>query len=153
MTSSTRSVDHATFTVDRTYVATPERVFRAFADLDAKLKWFGNPDDRSGEHELDFRVGGAERAVGPGPDGKTFRYDAVYSDIVENQRIVYTYDMHLDDVRLSVSLAVVELTPEGDRTHMHYTEHGAFLDGHDKVEYREHGTNELLDALGRSLEA
>jgi hypothetical protein len=32
------------------------------------------------------------------------------------------------------------------------TEHGAFLDGEDKPQYREEGTGSLLDALGAELQ-
>jgi len=51
-----------------------------------------------------------------------------------------------------VSLATVEFKAEGSGTRLVYTEQGAFLDGQDKVEYREQGTGGLLDALGAELE-
>lgn len=35
-----RSVLHATFTLERTYPATPARVFAAWADPAAKARWF-----------------------------------------------------------------------------------------------------------------
>ncbi len=68
-----------------------------------------------------------------------------------DQRIVYTYDMHLDDARISVSLATVELEPAGAGTRLIFTEQGVFLDGYDDAGSREHGTRELLDKLGASL--
>ena len=67
------------------------------------------------------------------------------------QRIVYTYDMHLDQTRISVSLATVEFMPEGGGTRLIFTEQGAFLDGHDRPARREHGMGSLLDALGADL--
>ena len=33
------------------------------------------------------------------------------------------------------------------------TEHGVYLDGHDTPAQREHGTNELIDALGEHIRA
>ena len=71
---------------------------------------------------------------------------------VPNQRIIYAYDMHLDDERISVSLATIEFSDESGGTRLVLTEHGAYLDGLDKPEDREHGTNFLLDALGAVLE-
>jgi hypothetical protein len=65
---------------------------------------------------------------------------------------VLTYDMHLDDRRISVSLQTIELRPEGKGTRLKLTEQGAFLDGYDDAGSREHGTRELLEALRRSLE-
>jgi hypothetical protein len=50
-----------------------------------------------------------------------------------------------------VSLATVELEPSGSGTRLTFTENGAYLDGFDIPGEREHGTGELLDALGRYL--
>ncbi|MGH2558266.1 MAG: SRPBCC family protein [Thermomicrobiales bacterium] len=148
-----RSVTHTTFVVERTYDVSPARVFRAWADPATKARWFAGPDDwESGTYELDFRVGGRERTGGGPPGGPVHTYDARYQDIVPDQRIVYTYDMHLDETRISVSLATVELTPAGAGTKLIVTEQGAFLDGHDTPAAREQGTGGLLDALGMELQ-
>jgi uncharacterized protein YndB with AHSA1/START domain len=146
---SERSVDHATFTVKRAYDASPARVFAAWAEPEAKARWFGG--GRSEEHELDFRPGGREVSRGKGPNGQTYTYEARYQDIVPDERIVYAYDMHLDGTRISVSLGTVQLSPEGDGTELTYTEQGAYLDGHDKPEARERGTGALFDALEEEL--
>jgi uncharacterized protein YndB with AHSA1/START domain len=147
------TVTHATFTIDRTYDAPPSRVFAAFADPKAKARWFVGPDDwQSSDHELDFRVGGREHVSGGPVGGPVHAFDATYYDIVPDERIVYAYDMHLDAAPMSVSVATIELTPEGDGTRLVLTEMGAFLDDLDVSAQREHGTRELLDALGRSLE-
>ena len=148
---SERSVNHATFTTERSYEASPARVFNAWADPDAKARWFGDPEGTS-ESEFDFRVGGYERSRGSMGDDGTFAFDARYHDIVADERIVYTYDLRINDVLLSVSLASVELSPAGTGTRLVYTESGAFLDGHDDPKLRERGTIEILDALGRELE-
>jgi uncharacterized protein YndB with AHSA1/START domain len=147
-----RSTEHATFVVERTYDASPARVFAAWADPAAKARWFGGGEEATDEHELDFRVGGREINRGGAPDGQIYTYEARYQDIVPNQRIVYTYDMHQEKTRISVSLATVELKPEGAGTRLIFTEQGAFLDGHDTPAQREQGTGGLLDALGAELE-
>ena len=148
-----RSITHATFAIERRYAASPARVFAAWSDPAIKSRWFGGPDDwESGKYALDFRVGGHERSGGGPPGGPVYTYEAVYQDIVPDQRIVSTYVMHLDENRISVSLATVELKPDGAGTRLVYTEHGAFLDGFDKPALREQGTRELLDALGAELQ-
>ena len=43
-------------------------------------------------------------------------FEALYQDIVPDERIVYTYEMHLDEPRISVSLSTVELRPDGPRS-------------------------------------
>jgi uncharacterized protein YndB with AHSA1/START domain len=147
-----RSVTHSTFTLERVYDASPARVFAAWADPRAKARWFVGPDEwESGTHELDFRVGGRERTSGGPKGGPVHAYDARYQDIVPNERIIYSYDMHLDDVRISVSLATVVFKPLGAGTRLIFTEQGAFLDGHDYPGERERGTIDLLDALGAEL--
>ena len=69
-----------------------------------------------------------------------------------DQRIVYSYDMHLDDRRISVSLGTVEIEPTDGGSRLRYTEQGVFLDGLDTPQAREQGTRELLDALASVLE-
>jgi uncharacterized protein YndB with AHSA1/START domain len=71
--------------------------------------------------------------------------------VVADERIVYAYEMHLDDRKIYVSLATLELKPAGTDTRLVMTEQGAFLDGYDDAGSREHGSNFLLDALGNSL--
>ena len=149
--STERSVTHGTFVIERTYPASPARVFQAFADAALKSRWFGGDDTSSSHLELDFRVGGREINRGGPPDGPVFTYDAMYQDIVPDQRIVTTYAMDMGQTRISASVATVELTPVGGGTRLVYTEQGAFLDGHDTPAQREHGTRELLDNLGKLL--
>lgn len=148
-----RSVRHAKFTIERTYPAARERVFRAFADPASKAKWFVGPDNwEKSNHKLDFRVGGKETVSGGPPGGQVHYYHCTYQDIVPNERIVTTYEMHLDETRISVSLATVEFKTAGSGTKLILTEQGAFLDGFDKPELREHGTRGLLDQLGAALD-
>jgi len=144
---SKRSTNHATFVIERTYDAPRERVFSAWADQASKSRWFGPGE----EHELDFRVGGHEHLLARMDDGTAYSFDAVYQDIVAGERIIYSYDMHRDDVRISVSITTVEMLPSGEGTLLRFTEQGAFLDGEDKPESREEGTGKLLEALGETL--
>jgi uncharacterized protein YndB with AHSA1/START domain len=148
---SDRTVEHSTFSVERTYNAAPARVFAAFADPTKKALWFG-PEGDNNPNRMDFRVGGAESMSGQVEGGPSFRYDAVYQDIVQDQRIVYTYDMHLNDQRISVSVATIELLQDGERTRLVLTEQGVFLDGLDQPAFREKGTADLLDKLGTTLD-
>jgi uncharacterized protein YndB with AHSA1/START domain len=146
-----RSTTHSTFVIERTYDASPQRVFDAWADPAAKAQWFGPPNKP--DYSLDFRVGGREHLAVNTPDGSLFTLDAVYQDIVPGRRIIHAYDMHKDDVRISVSLATVELEPHGEGTRMTLTEYGVYLDGHDTPQQREHGTAEMMDALGKFVES
>jgi uncharacterized protein YndB with AHSA1/START domain len=154
---SDRSVLHDTFSIERTYPAAPSRVFAAFASAEAKSTWGDTGDlepveGQSGQ-EFDFRPGGRER-FGVKVQGTTYRYDALYYDIVPDQRIVYCYEMYADDARISVSVATIEFGKSGDGTTLTWTEQGAYLDGIDgpqASELRRGGTAEMLDGLTRYL--
>ena len=61
------------------------------------------------------------------------------------------YTMHLDERRISVSLASIEFEAEGTGTRLTLTEQGAFLDGYDDAGSRESGTKALLDNLENAL--
>jgi len=146
------SVVHDAFSIERTYPAAPERVFAAWATLDAKRQWFGNEDGLEvvGEQSLDFRIGGQERFAAKA-QGKLFEFAATYCDIVENERIVWTYDMLMDGRRISVSLSTVEIAGAPGGTKLVMTEQGAYLDGLDTNEQRRDGTEQFLDALAGFL--
>jgi uncharacterized protein YndB with AHSA1/START domain len=150
---SDRSAAHATFVIERSYPASPARVFAAFADPDVKAQWFVGPEEFvAGGWSLDFRVGGKEVNRGGPPEGPVYTYEATYRDIVPDERIVTTYEMYMDDARISVSVATFEFVAEGAGTRLVLTEQGVFLDGLDTAAQREEGTGVLLDALGTALE-
>jgi uncharacterized protein YndB with AHSA1/START domain len=147
-----RDAKHATFTIERVYAATPARAFAAWANKDAKAAWaYCHEEWVPSAHEFDFRTGGREHVV-TGPAGGTAHiFDAVYYDIVTDQRIVYAYDMHLDERRISVSLTTIEFFAVSGGTRLVLTEQGAFLDGYDDIAGREEGTRIGLDNLDRQL--
>jgi uncharacterized protein YndB with AHSA1/START domain len=153
-----RSVIHDTFSIERTYPAAPSRVFAAFASAEAKGAWGDTGElepvkGDAGMQEFDFRPGGRER-FGHRFQGATYRYDALYYDIVPDQRIVYSYEMYADDARISVSVATIEFAKGGEGTALTWTEQGAYLDGIDGPQaaaLREEGTTEMLDGLARYL--
>ncbi|HVZ13524.1 MAG TPA: SRPBCC family protein [Bauldia sp.] len=152
---SERNVTHSTFVLQRSYPQLPARVFRAFSDPVLKAKWFGGNGDNWMEvaKSMDFRIGGREISNGKFRNGPKIEFEATYWDIVPDERIVYSYWMVMDGKSISVSLATIELKPENGGTRLKLTEQGAYLDGFDDPSVREKGTNDLLDALGRSLAA
>src|SRR3984885_247203 len=136
------------------------RVFAAFATKEAKEVWgdtgdLSEPGADAAEFEFDFRVGGHER-FGFGYQGVSYRYDARYYEIAPGQRIIYSYEMYADGVRISVSVATIEFAPtaDGTGTTLTWTEQGAFLDGFDGPDassLRQGGTEEMLEGLANYL--
>jgi uncharacterized protein YndB with AHSA1/START domain len=149
-----RNASFGTFSLERTYNHPVAKVFTAFAKQESKDKWFGGPPESWTplERSFDFRPGGRESSAGRfHKTGTVSRFDAVYFEIVDNARIVYAYEMHLDDVRISVSLATIEFKPADAATRLTLTEQGVFVDGYQDNGSRHQGTSQLLDQLGASL--
>jgi uncharacterized protein YndB with AHSA1/START domain len=145
---SDRSTVHATFTLERAYSAPPARVFHAWADPQTKARWFaGNPSD----YELDFQSGGLERNSAR-HEGKLITWESLYREIITDERIVYTSVLSEDGTVATVSLTTVEFVADGDGTQLVLVEAGAYLDGREQSEWREQGTGDWLNALGKHLD-
>ena len=137
-----RSVTHATFVIERSYDAAPATRLRRVVRSRGKRALVRRAGGVGAQpsYALDFRVGGREHSSGGPKGGPSHSYDAIYQDIVPNERIIISYDMHLDGRHISVSLATVELKPSGKGTRLTFTEQGAFLDGYDDAGSREQGS-------------
>jgi len=150
---SVRTVAHETFVLERTFDVPVARTFRAWADPRRKARWFASSVDAlDAGYALDFRVGGREVTRGGPPGGPVYTYEAVFRDIVPDERIVYTYEMAADGERISVSVATVQFMGVDGGTRLVLTEQGVFLDGLDTAAQREEGTRSLLDALAIVLD-
>jgi uncharacterized protein YndB with AHSA1/START domain len=125
----------------------------ALTNREAKAEWFGAASQpvEIMERTMDVRPGGRERLKGRWGGRVVSTYDANYYDVIENERLVYCYEMHLDDRRISVSVATMQLDAEGGRTRLRLAEQGAFLDGYDDFGSRERVTRDLLDMLANAL--
>jgi uncharacterized protein YndB with AHSA1/START domain len=152
--AAARTVSHGTFTIERELPYPPARVFAAWADPKAKAQWFAAPKDACKEvvRRQEFRVGGKERLRGEWNNGRTSDFHCVYQDIVQDRRIVYSYNMYVNDEKISVSLATIEFEPAGKGTKLILTEQGAYLDGGiDGHASREQGTRGLIANLEKVL--
>jgi uncharacterized protein YndB with AHSA1/START domain len=148
-----QSVIHSTFVIERSYPATPERVFAALSDPAKKRRWFVEADHHDVEHyEMDFRVGGKERArfrfkEGTPVQGMVCTNEGSYLDIVPNRRVVLAHTMTLGEKCISASLVTFELLPSEAGTDLILTHQGAFFEGSDGPEMREEGWRKLLEKL------
>lgn len=154
---STPSVTHGSFTIRRVYDAPVSLVFKTWADKQHKARWFKGPPEWKEEiREQDFRVGGNDRLkgtwMGSNRPWTVSDFTATYFDIVPDNRIIYVYEMTIDGVKISTSLAAITFeAAAGEKTQLTVTEHGAFLDGYDDAGSREEGVGSHLDALGEAL--
>jgi len=143
-----------TFDIVRTYKASPERVFTAWADPAQKRRWFVEGERWTiDSYETDFREGGVERSIFRFDDGPVITNDTVFHDIVPNRRIVSSYSMTMAGKRFSVSLSTLEFEPDpsSSGTRLRYTEQAAFFEGADGAKGRREGCAELLEKLAAEL--
>ncbi len=153
-----QAVVHSTYTIERNYPATPERVFAAFSDPVKKQRWFAGGGHGSDveSFRMDFRVGGIEKTVrrfkaGTPFPGATLTNDTTYQDIVPNRRIVLAYAMSVAEKRISASLATFELLQAEGGTKLVFTDQVAFFEGADGPEMRKEGWTKILESLGTEL--
>lgn len=144
---------HGSFTLERNYAQPPAAVFSAIADADARRRWLVEGEGFEVEFfRPDFTVGKFDRSGFRFQGGPLITNDTVYLDILEGRRITFAYTMTLDGTPMSSSLVTVTLEAIGPGTRLTLTEQGAYLPGFDDIPGREHGTRELLKALGREID-
>lgn len=144
---------HSTFRLERAYAVPPARVFRAFAETEAKRRWFVEGEgSETFEYTADFRAGGREVSrfrFGTGPE---IVNEMTYLDIIPDARLIFAYRMATEAGPMSASLTTIELIPQEGGTLLVQTEQGAYLDGSDDGTHREEGWHELLESLAREVE-
>jgi len=146
------SVIHSTYVIERSYPATPQRVFAAFSDPVKKRRCFAE-GERSvfEEFEMDFRVGGSEHVCFRLKNGMLCRNDTIYQDIVPERRIVIAYTMSVDGRRISSSQATTEFLPNEKGTDLIFTEQAAFFEGADGPQIRKEGWRLLFEQLAKEM--
>lgn len=142
------SVNHSTFMIERDLPASPQHAFRFWSEPALKQRWNEcHPDWTVLEDVFDFRAGGVEAKRWRMPGGSELTFRAQYFDILPQRRIIYAFDMGLDGIRMSVSLATVTFTPRGAKTRMTFTEQLAFLGDAEARRARVAGTETGFDRL------
>lgn len=90
----------STIHLHRVLRAPPERVWRAFSDPAALVRWIPPFGFLGTVHAMDFRVGGSNKMSFTNfSGGGSHSFGAKYLEIVENERLVYTDDF--DDPALA----------------------------------------------------
>jgi uncharacterized protein YndB with AHSA1/START domain len=94
-------VRYDTFVITRGLDAPSAAVFAAFADEQARRRWFRLPGSRAA-YRHEFRVDGGEDAHStfavPGSAPQRLAYRSRYLDIVADRRIVFAYESIIDDL-------------------------------------------------------
>ena len=106
-----------TIRLHRVFRATPERIYRAFLDADAMVKWLP-PNGFTGKvHHMDAKVGGTfKMSFANFTTGKSHSFGGQYLELVPQERIRYTDnfdDPNLPgEIRVTVTLKKVSCGTE-----------------------------------------
>jgi uncharacterized protein YndB with AHSA1/START domain len=147
------AIAHATLVMERTYNATPARVFAAWADVDARRRWSAPADNIRIEYEAaDFREGGRDisRCIEPGNDDYVATVN--YLDIREDQRIVFAEDVTHANKRVSAALISVELSAKNGATALSLTLQIASFDEAGMEAGYQFGWSAALDNLAKEFD-
>lgn len=120
------SRERAGLTIERTYDASPEEVWKAWTDPGALTRWFGPEDTRSVlRAELDVRPGGRYRIAFETGDGEEHEVGGTYLEVMPFRRLVFSWAWRSTPERESqVTLA---LDPVANGTRLVFT-HERFHD-------------------------
>ena len=113
-----------TIRLHRVVRAAPERVYRAFLDPDAMVKWLP-PNGFTGKvHHMDARVGGSHKMSFTNfTTGQSHSFGGAYVELVPNERIRYTD--RFDDANLPGEMQVtVALTKVSCGTELSIVQEG-----------------------------
>ena len=150
----TYSTHFNTFTVEREVAAPISLAWFAFSTREGKSAWFAPPASWTVlEDQFDFREGGVERLKGLWENGKISDFQCRYHNIVPESRIIYSYDMFVDEKRISVSLATIEFLSAPKGTLIRITEQLVHVDGYPTPEDRIEGTRYLIEKAAAAIEA
>ena len=146
------TIAHATIVMERTYSASPARVFAAWADVEARKRWSAPADNIRIEYEeADFREGGRDLSRCIEPGNEDYVAAVTYIDIKRNQRIAFVEDIAHGKKRVSAALISMELTPQGAATRLLLTMQIASFDEAGMEQGYQFGWNAALDNLAKEF--
>jgi uncharacterized protein YndB with AHSA1/START domain len=106
-------------TIVRIFDAPRALVYRAWTDPKMMAKWWAPKHFTNPVCEVDMRIGGALRIVMRGPDGSEYPMKGVFTEVVKNERIVFT-NIAVDEAgnHLLEGVTTVSFEEHGGKTKM-----------------------------------
>lgn len=154
-TAQTRML-HDAITMERTYNASPARVFAAWESLEARLRWsIPFPAAGAAYDQAEFRAGGLDiMRCGP-KDDMRFLAHVRYLEILPDRRIVMAESVAEDGTIRAASLITVQFEPAGPKpakaTKQTVTMQISALDGTDMLDGYRSGWTAALDNLAKEF--
>jgi uncharacterized protein YndB with AHSA1/START domain len=144
---------HDTIVLERTYNASPARVFGAWESVEARLRWsVPYPEAGAAYDQAEFKVGGLDiMRCGPKGDMR-FLAHVRYLEIVRDRRIVMAESIAENGKTRAASLITIEFETAGPKaTKQTVTMQVSALDGPGMLEGYSEGWTAALDNLAREF--
>ena len=121
---SETNTESNTVKLHRVFTAPPERVFKAFIDPDALVKWMAPHGFTAKVHHLDAKVGGTYKmSFSNFSTGSSHSFAGTYHEIIPNQLLRYTDQF--DDSNLPGTIEVsIQFKAVSVGTEVHITQSG-----------------------------
>ena len=143
---------HKTIVLERTYNASPARVFGAWESIEARLRWsVPYPTAGAAYDQADFRVGGLDIMRCGHKDDMRYLAHVRYLEILRDARIVMAESVAEDGKTRAASLITIELEAAGRATKQTVTMHVSAFDGTGMIEGYNEGWGAALDNLAREF--
>jgi uncharacterized protein YndB with AHSA1/START domain len=124
-------------------------VFRAWTDPAHLMRWWGAHGCTLTACEVDPRPGGALRFSMRSPDGKDYPNSGIFREVVEPERLVFSWAWEEDGGRGHETLVTVTFADEGGRTRLEL--HQAVFESVEARDLHETGWGQALDRLATFL--
>ena len=111
-------------TITRIFDAPRELVFRAWTDPDQFARWLGPRGFEATSVTIDLRPGGRWRACIRAADGIEQWSSGTYREIVEPERLVFTFAWESGDVAGEQTVVTVTLADLGGKTELTFHQAG-----------------------------
>jgi uncharacterized protein YndB with AHSA1/START domain len=143
MSARKRSADNELLIV-RTFEAPASVVFALWSDTEHMKRWMGPKDFTCPEATLDFRVGGAYRALIKSAEHGENWFAGVYREIVQDKRLVFTFTWENEGPSAGLETLVTITFEERDGTTIQ-TLHQAPFRNKERRDSHLGGWNEVFD--------
>ncbi|MGA9371924.1 MAG: SRPBCC domain-containing protein, partial [Solirubrobacterales bacterium] len=136
-----------TLSLERTFSAPREVVYRALTEPDEVAKWWGPKGFTSPSVDFDPQVGGSYRIAMQPPDGELFHLSGEFREVGPPSRLGYTFRWDPPNPDDRETVATLELEALGDETRVVLT-HGEFST-EERLSLHEGGWTDSFDRLGQ----
>ena len=135
--------------ITRTFDAPRELVFRAWSKPEHMVRWLGPKDWTAPSCTMDFRPGGAYRACIRSPEGNENWMRGVYREIVEPERLVFTFAWEKEGEFGRENLVTITFSQQGEKTRMTFRQ--AFFETIENRDSHHGGWSSCFDRLEQFL--